>query len=478
MKNQGQMLLIILIATLQLVTLLVVTGVSFQWLRDSSKETTFNQIKECNSIFVEQAVGRIRSMALKDLDYGTPDQQKLQSYIEKSELPNQGVVVVVCDRTGKLLAHPELRHDSTLQNVTWLEYSKAKYCDGQNYEETVLQPLLNDLNKKNGFGLVKYHDHSRYMDVRRIPEIGAVVIVSQNSDDNQDTIASIKSAKRLTFFSILLVGSFCIGLTYLLGRNFATTAQKNEKQLQTEVENRGHDLVKTKSAIIFGLAKLAESRDTDTGEHLERIRKYVMILATDLSASSEEIDEEYIQNLGLASSLHDIGKVGIPDAILLKPGRLTQQEREVMELHAAMGGECLEAIGGRLGNNDFLEMAREVAFWHHERWDGTGYPHKLDSTSIPLSARIVSVADVYDALTSRRPYKDPMSHEKSREIIVNGSGSQFDPKIVEAFLRHQEEFQAVAAEYNSVVEKPVAMLLAEKVAASTSPSDQVGVGTA
>ena len=149
-----------------------------------------------------------------------------------------------------------------------------------------------------------------------------------------------------------------------------------------------------------------------------------------------------------------------------------------MELHAAMGGECLEAIGGRLGNNDFLEMAREVAFWHHERWDGTGYPHKLHSTSIPLSARIVSVADVYDALTSRRPYKDPMSHEKSREIIVNGSGSQFDPKIVEAFLRHQEEFQAVAAEYNSVVEKPVAMLLAEKVAASTSPSDQVGVGTA
>ena len=195
-------MLIILIATLQLVTLLVVTGVSFQWLRDSSKETTFNQIKECNSIFVEQAVGRIRSMALKDLDYGTPDQQKLQSYIEKSELPNQGVVVVVCDRTGKLLAHPELRHDSTLQNVTWLEYSKAKYCDGQKYEETVLQPLLKDLNKKKGFGLVKYHDHSRYMDVRRIPEIGDVVIVSQNSDDTQDTIAPLKSAKRLTFFSI------------------------------------------------------------------------------------------------------------------------------------------------------------------------------------------------------------------------------------------------------------------------------------
>lgn len=470
MKNHGQMLMIILIATLQLVALLMFSGVFFQSLHDSSKATAFEQTKECNHCYLMQAVGRIRSMSLENLEHGTADHQKLQTYVEKSQIPNNGFLVVVDDRSGKIVSHPELRHDSTLQNTTWREYCKAKYCEGGEYEDDILQPLLNDLGQESADGVVRYLEESHCMDVQRIPELGAVVLINQMCKEDHDTLVSIKNAKRLTFFSTLLVGFLCIGLTYVLGRNFTTAAQENENQLQTEVENRKSQLVKTQSAIIFGLAKLAESRDTDTGEHLERIRKYVTILANDLAGHFEEIDEEYIENLGLASSLHDIGKVGIPDAILLKPGRLTPEERSVMELHAAMGGECLEAIGGRLGKNDFLKMAREVAFWHHERWDGTGYPHQLLSTSIPVSARIVSVADVYDALTSRRPYKDPMSHEKSREIIVGGSGSQFDPDVVDAFLRHQEKFQAVAAAYNSVVEKPVAMLLAEKLAAANEAS--------
>lgn len=323
-------------------------------------------------------------------------------------------------------------------------------------------------------GKVKYQNTLHCVDAQRITELGIIVMANQLCTDRHSAIAAVSKIKKIAFYTTLIVGFLNFGLVYVLVSRFEATALDNESQLQSEVQSRKSQLVKTQSAIIFGLAKLAESRDTDTGEHLERIRKYVTILANDLATRFEEIDDAYIQNLGLASSLHDIGKVGIPDAILLKPGRLTPEERALMQLHAPMGGECLEAIGDRLGKNDFLQMAREVAYWHHERWDGTGYPHQLAATAIPISARIVSVADVYDALTSRRPYKEPMSHEKSREIIVGGAGSQFDPEVVEAFLRHQEEFQTIASQYNNdEAEKPVAMLLAEKLAAVTENEVQL-----
>ncbi|MDG1874877.1 MAG: HD domain-containing phosphohydrolase, partial [Mariniblastus sp.] len=145
------------------------------------------------------------------------------------------------------------------------------------------------------------------------------------------------------------------------------------------------------------------------------------------------------------SSLHDIGKVGIPDSILLKPGSLTREEREVMELHTLIGGECLEAIQSRLGyNNAFMHTAQQVAYYHHEKWNGEGYPHGLKDHEIPLVARIVAVADVYDALTSKRPYKKPLSHFESKSIILSGSGSHFDPEIVSVFLRHEDKFEAIS----------------------------------
>ena len=135
--------------------------------------------------------------------------------------------------------------------------------------------------------------------------------------------------------------------------------------------------------MIFGLAKLAESRDTDTGEHLDRIRRYVTILAEQLRGDGMRIDQSYIDTLGLASSLHDIGKVGVPDAVLLKPGRLDADERVIIETHAAIGGDCLKAIGDQLGEDNFLQMAKEIAYSHHERWDGAGYPFRLGGEAIP-----------------------------------------------------------------------------------------------
>ncbi len=225
-------------------------------------------------------------------------------------------------------------------------------------------------------------------------------------------------------------------------------AAMNE-ELEELVDQRTRSLRKTRDAIIFGLAKLAESRDTDTGEHLDRIRFYVSILARHLSKSEPRMNQQFIDNLALASSLHDIGKVGIPDNILLKPGRFTPEERSVMEEHAVLGGRCLKAIGEQLGEDDFLQLSRDIAYCHHEKWDGTGYPFRISGESIPLAARIVALADVYDALRSRRPYKEPMPHAKAKSIILDGRGTHFDPTIVDAFLECESFFVEVSERYNA-----------------------------
>ncbi|HUO07556.1 MAG TPA: response regulator [Phycisphaerae bacterium] len=197
---------------------------------------------------------------------------------------------------------------------------------------------------------------------------------------------------------------------------------------------------------IFALAKLAESRDSETGAHLERVQSYVRILAEHLSTREKfrgVVDDDYIRLIYQTSPLHDIGKVGIPDAILLKAGKLTEREFAVMKTHAQIGAQTLDAALRRFPNAKFLQMARSIAASHHEKFDGTGYPMGLSGENIPLCGRIVALADVYDALTSRRVYKPAMSHEQAKEIIVRDSGSHFDPEIVAAFLGHEGEFEAV-----------------------------------
>ena len=162
--------------------------------------------------------------------------------------------------------------------------------------------------------------------------------------------------------------------------------------------------------------------------------------------SSHGLSVQHVEDLAFASSLHDIGKVGIPDAILLKRGPLTPEERKVIEQHAEIGGRCLEAIQHQLGNDDFLELAKLIAFTHHERWDGDGYPFGLSKDKIPLAGRIVAVADVYDALTTKRPYKRAFPHEEAYQLIVSGAGTQFDPDVVAAFVHNADEFAQIATD--------------------------------
>jgi putative two-component system response regulator len=200
--------------------------------------------------------------------------------------------------------------------------------------------------------------------------------------------------------------------------------------------------------VIFSLAKLAESRDPETGHHLERVRRYSRRLAEALAeraSATHPIDADFIRLVFKTSPLHDIGKVGIPDAILLKPGRLTDDEFEVMKGHTTIGAETLDAALANYPHAKFLQVARDIAMSHHERWDGAGYPQGLAGEDIPLAARIVSVADVYDALTSKRVYKVAYSDDVATNVITAESGQQFDPDVVAAFLAVRSDFIEIRA---------------------------------
>ncbi len=194
---------------------------------------------------------------------------------------------------------------------------------------------------------------------------------------------------------------------------------------------------------IFAMAKLAESRDPETGAHLERVRSYSHVLAQRLSnlpKYREQVDAKYVQLVYQTSPLHDIGKVAIPDYVLLKPDRLTDGERKIMQTHTTSGAETLNAALLKYPNAEFLTMARDIALSHHEHFDGCGYPHKLAGEDIPLCGRIVALADVYDALTSRRVYKEAFTHDIAKSIIVEESNKQFDPDIVNIFLENEQVF--------------------------------------
>lgn len=194
----------------------------------------------------------------------------------------------------------------------------------------------------------------------------------------------------------------------------------------------------TRDATIIGLAKLAEYKDPDTGYHLNRIQSIVSMITKRLSTIPQYknyLNDEYCKDISLSCALHDIGKVGIPDAILLKPGPLTAKEFDVIKTHPQMGAQVIKEIEKKIHGHSFYNLSREIAMFHHEKWDGSGYPNGLKGEEIPLSARITAIADVYDALLSQRPYKEAFTQEKALQIIKDSRGTHFDPVICDVFIK-------------------------------------------
>lgn len=231
----------------------------------------------------------------------------------------------------------------------------------------------------------------------------------------------------------------------------ARTMRVNNEYLEYEVAKRNRELQALEHVTILALASLAEVRDQDTGNHLRRTQNYIRALGRHLHTHprfATYLSEAVIDMLFKCAPLHDIGKVGIPDRILLKPGRYEPAEFAIMKTHPALGFEALTRAQASVGQSvGFLEIAKQIVYSHHEKWDGSGYPQGLAGDAIPISARLMALADVYDALISRRVYKPGMTHAQASKIIVDGRGTHFDPDVVDAFLALGDEFQAIALRY-------------------------------
>jgi putative two-component system response regulator len=222
--------------------------------------------------------------------------------------------------------------------------------------------------------------------------------------------------------------------------------KRYNEDLEELVREKVKEISASQIATIHALVKSAESRDDDTGAHIERTSAYCALIAKKLYEKAmypDIIDAAFIENIAMASPLHDIGKVGIKDAVLLKPGRLTDEEFEYMKTHVDKGYETIVSIENKYPQNKFIKIGSEIARYHHEKWDGGGYMNKLSGEDIPLSARIMALSDVYDALRSKRVYKDAFSHEKTLAIITDGRGNHFDPALVDIFLENHLLFGEV-----------------------------------
>jgi len=240
--------------------------------------------------------------------------------------------------------------------------------------------------------------------------------------------------------------------TQLMLKQASDVLKNQNAYLEGEVSKRTRQVQRIQDVTIIAMASLAETRDNETGNHILRTQRYVRALAERLSqnpAYADVLTPDVIALLYKSAPLHDIGKVGIPDHILLKPGKLTDEEFAIMKTHTTLGLEAIQRAEANLDGEEagFLRIAGEIALSHQEKWDGSGYPHGLSGTQIPLSARLMAVADVYDALISKRVYKPAFSHEEAAKILRDGAGKHFDPAVISAFIDMEETFAQIAVAF-------------------------------
>lgn len=272
--------------------------------------------------------------------------------------------------------------------------------------------------------------------------VDAVCDIKNHCEDSQKIYLN-KSIYSVTGSDIVYNNNLC-GKMYVISD--VTDSYNYTVRLQRDVSEKTKEIVKIQHSVIASFANMIEARDGVTGLHIKRTSAYVEIIVKELQKSSDYkgiLTDEYASKIIDAAPLHDIGKISIPDDILRKPGKLTDEEFDVIKTHPGMGAEIIEETLTEVEGNEYLCIARDMAHYHHEKWNGTGYPCGLKGEEIPLCARIMAIADVYDALRSKRSYKEGFSKEKSRNIILESSGSHFDPKIVDAFMANIQEIERV-----------------------------------
>jgi len=365
-----------------------------------------------------------------------------------------GSVLVVDDN--------EMNRDMLVRRLQPLGYEVSVARDGSEAMDMLLQApydlVLLDIMMpiKDGFEVLQ--EMKAHSELSIIP---VIMITALDDTSSAARCIQLGAEDYLTkpFDPILLKArvSSCLERKHLYDqeRNYRGQIEQYNNQLQDRVQQQVQQITSAQLGAIFAMSKLAESRDPETGEHLERMREYCKILSVKLGKLPKYqpvIDEDFIEDIYAASPLHDIGKVGIVDSVLLKPGKLTAEEWVVMKTHPIIGAATLREVDRQHPGNSLIRMGIDIAESHHERWDGTGYPYGLKNTEIPLVARILALGDVYDALTSKRCYKEAFDHEKSRSIVEENNGTLFDPEVVEAFLATEDEFKRVREFYQDAEE--------------------------
>lgn len=323
--------------------------------------------------------------------------------------------------------------------------------------------ILSMLLSKDGYDIKTATSHDSAID-KMSKSIDLVLIdTNLSAKSGYDTCKSIKSVDEYKNIPIILISrdsktddivkAFAVGASDYIAAPFKPEEVRARVSTQIKLKNL-HDEHKNTEAkkitnaqieTIFSLAKSAQSKDDDSGKHIERVKRYCKILAEELTKPiyKQTITPEFIKNVELAAALHDIGKVGIADEIVLKPDKLSDEEFETMKEHTNIGYNMLKEVYDQFDGNDFIKVAMNIAKYHHERYDGLGYPEGLKKEEIPLEARIMAVADVYDALRTQKPYHDALSHEKSFEVIKGGRELQFDYLIVKALKKVHHDFDNV-----------------------------------
>ncbi len=420
----------------QLVCLLAALLWFGAWLEHGLARVVRDRVLSASHQMAVQIVHMIELMDIDDATPGSPGWQRMQKLVEDTQLPTGGYLCVVSNDDGRVLCHPEIRSRPELTRMTLNDILRGeKVLEGNSSFGNALSPRW-----------MRLPDGSYVQDVTSIPGLNARMLVHQPEEPIRMVVrAFIEKVRAIGTVVIVAVVVLTAMVTLVIVRRYESRLSQINRGLEAQVAHRSAALLRSRDAVIFGLAKLAESRDGETGEHLERISKYTEILARQVSMTlTPGGDEAWVQTLASTAVLHDIGKVGVPDAVLRKPSSLTAEERKIIEKHPFIGGDTLMEIKRRWGDDPFLAMASQVCFGHHERWDGSGYPFGLKGENIPMAARIVALADVYDALTSERAYKDAVSHDRARQMITGASGTQFDPAVVQAFVEVEPRFKDVA----------------------------------
>ena len=395
------------------------------------------QEERCNELAheAERVAGELKRKVTGPIVLGNDGWRVAQDLVEGCQLTG-GATLFLLDDRGRLVCHPALRRNPNMRRVDYAEQSVRIEPSGETWElgnfssQTVLMGEADFLSGR--VAIAACYDPDRK--VRIVVHQPVQGLLAAGDRATAGLLAWGGPAA-------LLVLAISAGGSIVLMRRYDSALARADADLEREVDRRTQAGLTIRNGLIFGLAKLADYRDTDTGRHLERICRYCEIIATEIRPLFQEIDDGWIERLKLASSMHDIGKVGIADRVLLKPGALTDAERQQMQRHVAIGVDTLRAIQDRVGDDELLAMAIDVTLQHHEKVDGTGYPTGLKGEEISLAARIVALADVYDALTSHRVYKIAMSHAEASAIIRRSRGSHFDAMVVDAFV-HREAFFA------------------------------------